>query len=129
MRRRSLAGAIAASALAFGFLMPPMLAGSAPSNDPRAEREKVQAEQAKVAAALNTTKASKAEIDHAIEAALIAREDGQGTVEYIGLILLLAGIMAAVVALKARSGADLGATIVGKLKDSIDGVGDPPSSK
>lgn len=61
--------------------------------------------------------------------ALIARDDGQGTVEYIGLILLLAGIMAAVVALKARSGADLGATIVGKLKDSIDGVGDPPSAK
>jgi hypothetical protein len=61
--------------------------------------------------------------------ALIARDDGQGTVEYIGLILLIAGIMAAVVALKTRSGTDLGTTIVGKLKDSIDGVGDPPSSK
>jgi hypothetical protein len=60
--------------------------------------------------------------------ALITRDDGQGTVEYIGLILLIAGIMAAVVALKTRSGTDLGATIVGKLKDSIDGVGDPPSS-
>jgi hypothetical protein len=60
---------------------------------------------------------------------LLAREDGQGTVEYIGLILLIAGIMAAIVALKTKSGTDLGATIVGKLKDSIDGVGDPPKSK
>jgi hypothetical protein len=59
--------------------------------------------------------------------ALVAREEGQGTVEYIGLILLIAGIMAAVVALKTRSGTDLGATVVGKLKDSIDSVGDPKS--
>lgn len=57
--------------------------------------------------------------------ALVARDDGQGTVEYIGLILLIAGIMAAIVALKTKSGTDLGATIVGKLKDSIDSVGNP----
>jgi hypothetical protein len=60
--------------------------------------------------------------------ALVAREEGQGTVEYIGLILLIAGIMAAVVAMKS-SGPDFGKTIVGKLKDSIDGVGDPPRTK
>jgi hypothetical protein len=60
---------------------------------------------------------------------MVARDDGQGTVEYIGLILLIAGIMAAIVALKTKSGTDLGATIIGKLKDSIDGVGDPPKSK
>jgi hypothetical protein len=64
---------------------------------------------------------------HRAHRSLIARDDGQGTVEYIGLILLIAGIMAAVVALKTKSGTDLGATIVGKLKDSIDGVGDPPA--
>jgi hypothetical protein len=58
----------------------------------------------------------------------LAREDGQGTVEYIGLILLIAGIMAAVVAMKS-SGPDFGKTIVGKLRDSIDGVGDPPNAK
>ncbi|HEY4095895.1 MAG TPA: hypothetical protein VGM33_10310 [Baekduia sp.] len=58
----------------------------------------------------------------------LAREDGQGTVEYIGLILLIAGIMAAVVAMKS-SGPDFGKTIVGKLRDSIDGVGDPPKAK
>jgi hypothetical protein len=51
---------------------------------------------------------------------------GQGTVEYVGLILLIAGIMAAVVAMKS-SGPDFGKTIVTKLKESIDGVGDPPS--
>ena len=61
--------------------------------------------------------------------ALARGQEGQGTVEYIGLILLIAGIMAAVVALKTKSGTDLGATIVGKLKDSIDGVGDPPKAK
>jgi hypothetical protein len=55
-------------------------------------------------------------------------QEGQGTVEYIGLILLIAGIMAAVVAMKS-SGPDFGKTIVGKLKDSIDGVGDPPKAK
>jgi hypothetical protein len=49
-------------------------------------------------------------------------------VEYIGLILLIAGIMAAVVAMKS-SGPDFGKTIVGKLRDSIDGVGDPPKAK
>jgi hypothetical protein len=58
----------------------------------------------------------------------LAREHGQGTVEYIGLILLIAGIMAAVVAMKS-SGPDFGKTIVGKLRDSIDGVGDPPNAK
>jgi Flp pilus assembly pilin Flp len=57
----------------------------------------------------------------------VADERGQGTVEYVGLILLIAGIMAAVVAMKS-SGPDLGKTIVSKLKDSIDGVGDPPRS-
>jgi hypothetical protein len=57
-----------------------------------------------------------------------AAQDGQGTVEYVGLILLIAGIMAAVVAMKQASGDDLGKTIIGKLKDSIDGVGDAPSA-
>jgi hypothetical protein len=66
---------------------------------------------------------------HKAQRALAARDEGQGTVEYIGLILLIAGIMAAVVALKTKSGTDLGATIVGKLKDSIDGVGEPPKSR
>lgn len=66
MRRRSLAGTLAASALAIGLFVLPQSAQTAPANDPRAEREKVQAEQAQVAAELNTTKASKEEIDQAI---------------------------------------------------------------
>ncbi len=66
MRRRSLAASAAAAALAAGLLVLPQSAQSAPRNDPRAEREKVQAEQAKVASELNTTKASKEEIDEAI---------------------------------------------------------------
>ena len=55
MRRRSLAGTLIAAALAFGFLVLPQPAQTAPGNDPRAEREKVQAEQAKLAAELNTS--------------------------------------------------------------------------
>ena len=50
-----------------------------------------------------------------------AREDrGQGTVEYIGLVLLLAAVMAAVVT--TGNGHSIGATVIGKVKDAIDGV-------
>lgn len=57
--------------------------------------------------------------------ALRARdEDGQGTVEYVALILLVAGVLAAVVvAGKGMNGADLAKAIIGKLKDSIESVG------
>ncbi|MDX6699864.1 MAG: hypothetical protein QOF26_90 [Baekduia sp.] len=56
--------------------------------------------------------------------ALVAGESGQGTVEYIGLILLIAGIMAAVVAAKADNGGkDIGKIVVDQLKKSIDGIG------
>ena len=67
MRRRSLAGTAVAAVLACGLLAP-QLVESAPRQDPRAEREKVQAEQAALAADLNTTKASKEEIDAALQA-------------------------------------------------------------
>jgi hypothetical protein len=56
-----------------------------------------------------------------------AREDGQGTVEYIGLILLLAGVMVAVV--KAGHDSSIAATVVKKVQDSIDGVGQAPGGK
>jgi hypothetical protein len=58
--------------------------------------------------------------------ARLAQEHGQGTVEYVGLILLLAGIMAAVLAL---GGKDSGIpdTIINKLKDAIN-VGVPKKS-
>jgi hypothetical protein len=55
-----------------------------------------------------------------------AASGGQGTVEYVALILLLALVFAAVVKFGAGKDFDIGKTIVGKLKDAIDGVGDPP---
>ena len=57
---------------------------------------------------------------------LLRRERGQGTVEYVALILLLALVFAAVVKFGAGKDFDIGQTIVGKLKDAIDGVGDAP---
>ena len=51
---------------------------------------------------------------------------GQGTVEYVALILLLALVFAAVVKFGAGKDFDIGKTIVAKLKESIEGVGDPP---
>lgn len=50
---------------------------------------------------------------------------GQGTVEYVGLILLIAVVLAGVV--KAANGFSddqgIASTIVDKLKDAIEGVG------
>jgi hypothetical protein len=59
--------------------------------------------------------------------AWVAREEGQGTVEYIGLILLLAGVMVAVV--KAGNDSSIASTVIKKVQDSIDGVGQAPSAK
>ena len=57
-------------------------------------------------------------------------EVGQGTVEYVALIILMALLLAAVVtAVKAKGDAGIATTLVDKLKDSIDGVGDPPGKR
>ena len=53
---------------------------------------------------------------------------GQGTVEYVALILLLALVFAAVVKFGAGKDFDIGKTIVDKLKSAIDGVGEAPKS-
>jgi Flp pilus assembly pilin Flp len=59
-------------------------------------------------------------------AALIRGERGQGTVEYVGLILLIAVVLTAVVAAGSKnSGTDIASTIVNKLKGAIDGVSAP----
>lgn len=58
---------------------------------------------------------------------LVTRQEGQGTVEYIGLILLLAGVMVAVV--KAGHDSSIASTVVKKVQDSIDGVGQAPGAK
>jgi hypothetical protein len=53
----------------------------------------------------------------------LASQVGQGTVEYVALILLVALVMAGVVAAmkgyKTDGGKDLGDAIVGKIKDAI----------
>jgi len=53
----------------------------------------------------------------------LAERTGQGTVEYVALILLVALVMAGVVAAmrgyKTDQGKDLGDAIVGKIKDAV----------
>lgn len=49
---------------------------------------------------------------------------GQGTVEYVALILLVAAVMAGVVAAgTGLKGGNIAQTVVGKIKEAIDGVG------
>lgn len=49
---------------------------------------------------------------------------GQGTVEYVGLILLIAGVLAAVVTFgKSFNGTEIGKAITGQLEKAIEGVG------
>jgi H+/gluconate symporter-like permease len=48
-------------------------------------------------------------------------ESGQGTVEYIGLILLLGTVMG-IVAKYTGDGGKIADTVVNKVKESIDGV-------
>ena len=47
-------------------------------------------------------------------------EAGQGTVEYVGLILLVGSLIAAMVAATKTHDWNLAKTIVGKLKNAID---------
>ena len=60
----------------------------------------------------------------ALHARLLAPQGGQGTVEYVALILLVAGVLASVVlAGKSMSGKEIASAIIGKLTDSIEAVG------
>jgi hypothetical protein len=56
-------------------------------------------------------------------AVAVRRETGQGTVEYVALILLIATVMTAVVLTKGLNASGIAHSIVGKLKDSIEHVG------
>jgi Flp pilus assembly pilin Flp len=53
-------------------------------------------------------------------------ERGQGTVEYVALILLVALVMAGVIAamkgFKSDQGNDLGQSILGKIREAVDKV-------
>jgi hypothetical protein len=59
----------------------------------------------------------------------LASERGQGTVEYVALILLVAGVLAAVVAWSQKNGDQgIGKKIIDTLKDAIGGVGGKSAS-
>ena len=64
-------------------------------------------------------------IHAASHSALVAlrRETGQGTVEYVALILLVALVMAGVVAamkgFRSDDGKERGETIIGKIKEAV----------
>lgn len=61
---------------------------------------------------------------HAAALDLRDGQRGQGTVEYVGLILLIAGVIAGVVAVGSTlKGGGIAQQVVEKLKDAIDGVG------
>ena len=55
--------------------------------------------------------------------AALAGERGQGTVEYVGLVLLIGVLLAAVVAAGKNAGGEgIATTIVNKLKGTIEGL-------
>lgn len=61
---------------------------------------------------------------HAQLARLWRDSAGQGTVEYVGLMLMLAALLGGVVvASKGINGKEIAAEIAGKLKDTIEAVG------
>ena len=63
---------------------------------------------------------------HLVRRALLD-ERGQGAGEYVGLVLLIAGVLAAVVAGSGGfNGKAIGQTIVNELKEAIAGVGKKP---
>ena len=49
----------------------------------------------------------------------LGREDGQGTVEYVGIMLLLATVLTAVVAAAKGKDFNLAGTIVNEVKEAI----------
>lgn len=58
--------------------------------------------------------------------ALVAGERGQGTVEYVGLILLVSllmvGMVAAMKGFNGKQGTELAGVIVDKIKEAVDKV-------
>jgi hypothetical protein len=61
---------------------------------------------------------------HARAARLLRGEAGQGTVEYVGLMLMLAALLAGVIlAANKLDGKALADSVAKKLKDTIEGVG------
>jgi hypothetical protein len=71
----------------------------------------------------NNTRVRNAQAALARAGRRLAAQVGQGTVEYVALILLVALVMAGVVAAmkgyKTSGGKDLGDAIIGKIKDAV----------
>jgi hypothetical protein len=56
--------------------------------------------------------------------AALVNERGQGTVEYVGLVLLIAALLAGVIAIgDTLKGGGIAETVVKKIKETIDGLG------
>jgi hypothetical protein len=74
-------------------------------------------------AIVNSPRVRNAQVAFARAVRRLASQVGQGTVEYVALILLVALVMAGVVAAmkgyKTNGGKDLGDAIVGKIKDAV----------
>ncbi len=67
-----------------------------------------------------------AELHHAARAVrrrVAAAQEGQGTVEYVALILLVGLLLGAAVAATSRTQFDLAGTVKNRLTEAIDGVG------
>ncbi|MGE4427986.1 MAG: hypothetical protein AB7G37_16170 [Solirubrobacteraceae bacterium] len=57
----------------------------------------------------------------------LRREDGQGTVEYVALAMLVAAVMAGVVLfMKKSNGGGIGEALLGKIKEAIGHAGKAP---
>ncbi|MCK9249818.1 MAG: hypothetical protein M0P31_12700 [Solirubrobacteraceae bacterium] len=57
----------------------------------------------------------------------LRREDGQGTVEYVALAMLVAAVMAGVVLFMRKSnGGGIGEAVLGKIKEAIGHAGKAP---
>ncbi len=59
---------------------------------------------------------------HAKALQALREERGQGTVEYVGVMLLLATVLTAVVAAAKGKDFEMTKTITGEVKNAIDGV-------
>ena len=53
----------------------------------------------------------------------LRREDGQGTVEYVGIMLLIGTVLTAVVAAATNNNFSLHTTIINEVRDAIREVG------
>ena len=73
-----------------------------------------------------------AELHHratAIRRRLGAAQEGQGTVEYVALILLVGLLLGAAVAATSKTQFDLAGTVKNRLTEAINGVGEKAKAK